>query len=124
MRKRLQARAKAMGRRIAGSEQGKVQSMKSSNKANKLDQSFFAQSRPIKLTPNLAGSKANEINAGDDFSRVQMYPHQGVIADDGTVLKGRKAKQAMIDAGIEVAGSKKHFKGGKRQKKRSGAGYD
>lgn len=121
MRRRMQARARGLGRRLIGSEQGKVQSMKSSSKTSKLDQNFFAQSRPVKLTPNVVG-KANEQHG--EFSRVQMYPHQGVVADDGTVLKGRKAKQAMAEAGIEVASSKKHFKGGKRTKKRSGQGYD
>ncbi|TIA92874.1 hypothetical protein E3P99_00348 [Wallemia hederae] len=120
MRRRLQARARALGRRLIGSEQGKVQSMKTSNKSKNLDQSFFT-SGPVKLSPNLAGKAAGQHG---DFSRVQMYPHQGVIADDGTLLKGRKAKQAMADAGVDVASSKKHFKGGKRVKKRSGAGYD
>lgn len=95
--------------------------MKSTGKGSRLDQNFFAQSNPLKLTPNVAGKAAEQHG---DFSRVQMYPHQGVIADDGTLLKGRKAKQAMADAGVDVASSKKHFKGGKRVKKRSGAGYD
>ncbi|TIA69255.1 hypothetical protein E3P91_03705 [Wallemia ichthyophaga] len=120
MRRRLQARARALGRRLIGSEQGKVQSMKGASHARSLDHTFF-QKNPAKLTPTLAGKAAEQHG---DFSRVNMYPHQGIVADDGTLLKGRKAKQAMADAGIDVASSKKHFKGGKRVKKRSGAGYD
>ena len=94
----------------------------SSAKSQSLDQDFFA-SNASSLRPRVQGSARH----GQEVSRMQVYPHQNAVADDGSVLTGRKARIAgvLANAGGEVAlNGKKHHKKPKRVKQRSGRGYD
>ncbi|KAI5480703.1 ribosome biogenesis large subunit GTPase 1 [Pseudohyphozyma bogoriensis] len=92
-----------------------------SSRANALDRTFFAGT--LHGRPGVRGV-AGEMN-GPEFSRVKMFAHQGMVGADGKAVKGKsvrkKAKEAAAAAGEE--GGKKHFKP-RRQKQRSGRGYD
>ena len=100
-----------------------------SSRALALDRNFFAGNLPGR--PGVRGV-AGEKN-GQEFSRVKMFAHQGLVRPDGTTVKqprgkGKAAKAvaavAAAAAGPAAEGSdKKHFKE-RRQKKRSGRGYD
>lgn len=100
-----------------------------SARALALDRNFFAGTLPGR--PGVRGV-AGEKN-GAEFSRVKMFAHQGKVQPDGTVMpvkSGRASKKAAAAAAAEAAGAavadgsdKRHFKE-KRQKKRSGRGYD
>lgn len=101
-----------------------------STRAKALDRNFFAATllgRPA--VRGVAGEKN-----GAEFSRVRMFPHQqGEVGNDGvTVVKkkkrtGKKEKAtAALNGSLGAAGQdddKKHFKP-KRQKQRSGRGYE
>lgn len=83
--------------------------------ARALDASFFAE----------AGLSSRPFVKGQQFSRSRLYPHQNSVADDGTQISGKHAKfLATLSNNVETAGSKRHFKGSKRMKQRSGKGYD
>lgn len=88
----------------------------SSARSRALDSDFFTDSALLASRPRIngrAGEAANE--AG--FSRVQMFPHQSRIANDGTAIAGGGVPTQPANAG------KKHFKA-RRSKQRSGRGYD
>ncbi|KAI0715376.1 P-loop containing nucleoside triphosphate hydrolase protein [Earliella scabrosa] len=91
-----------------------------SNKSKKLDQEFFANGT-LSARPFVQGARGH----GQDFSRTKLYPHQNMVADDGTPLTGRRARiAAVLAAGGDIAPGKKHHKKMKRVKQRSGKGYD
>ncbi|KAI8990496.1 P-loop containing nucleoside triphosphate hydrolase protein [Trametes punicea] len=92
------------------------------NKSRKLDQEFFANNAYVSARPITQGVKGQ----GQEFSRARIYPHQNMVADDGTPLSGRRARIAAVlaAAGGEIQPGKKHHKKMKRVKQRSGKGYD
>ncbi|KAI0375232.1 P-loop containing nucleoside triphosphate hydrolase protein [Pilatotrama ljubarskyi] len=91
-------------------------------KSRKLDQEFFANNASVAARPFTQGVKGQ----GQEFSRARIYPHQNMVADDGTPLSGRRARIAAVlaAAGGEIQPGKKHHKKMKRVKQRSGKGYD
>ena len=100
---------------------GSVPTTNQSNKSSRLDQDFFASNNALSSRPFVQGARGQ----GKEFSRSQLYPHQNIIADDGTVLTGRRARvAAVMAAGGDAAPGKKHHKKMKRVKQRSGKGYD
>ncbi|KAL1739759.1 P-loop containing nucleoside triphosphate hydrolase protein [Schizophyllum fasciatum] len=84
-----------------------------------LDDDFFNQ-QAMAARPSVAGRGTN------GFSRNRVYPHQNMVADDGTPLTGRRARIASVLAanGGDLPSGKKHHKKPRRQKQRSGKGYD
>ncbi|KZT75069.1 putative LSG1-large-subunit GTPase [Daedalea quercina L-15889] len=92
----------------------------SSAKSQSLDRDFFNVSSSMR--PRVQGSARH----GQEVSRMQAYPHQNAVADDGTALTGRRARIAavLVNAGGEVAVNGKKHKKPKRVKQRSGRGYD
>lgn len=90
-------------------------------KTGKVDQEFFQNDSSMSPRPFVQGSTRD----GQEFTRSRIYPHQNVIADDGTPLTGRRARIAAVLANAgDVAPGKKHHKKMKRVKQRSGKGYD
>ncbi|KAF8549042.1 P-loop containing nucleoside triphosphate hydrolase protein [Imleria badia] len=83
-----------------------------------LDREFFAPDAPLSSRPFVQGSARH----GQEFTRGMLYPHQNMVANDGTLLKPGVAV-VMNGVGEEAFG-KKHHKKGKRVKQRSGKGYD
>lgn len=84
-----------------------------------LDDEFFDHQ-------SMAARPTTNGHAAGAFSRNRLYPHQNMVADDGTPLTGRRARIASVlanNAG-DPSLSKKHHKKPKRQKQRSGRGYD
>ena len=81
-------------------------------KSSRIDATFFDAS-DMRAVPNFKGKAA-----GEGAARLQMFPHQKMAAPDGSALPG----------GLRTAGgmpsSKKHSKGNKRIKQRSGGGYE
>lgn len=88
------------------------------HRSQRVDQDFFA------TNSSMAGRVF--MHNGQEFSRNKSYPHQNAVADDGTPLGGRRARIAAVlaNAGGEVGTGKKHHKKMKREKQRSGKGYD
>jgi large subunit GTPase 1 len=88
-------------------------------KSRALDASFFAGGSQLSARPFVQGQQ---------FSRSKSYPHQNSIADDGTTITGRRARLLAVLAnhpdGVAGPKGKKHNKGNKRIKQRSGKGYD
>lgn len=76
-----------------------------------LDHAFFENNSALSSRPFIQGS----VRPGETYSRLTIYPHQNVLADDGTPLNR---------AHIRVEDGKKHHKKMQRQKQRSGKGYD
>ncbi|KAH8835699.1 hypothetical protein DL96DRAFT_1666368 [Flagelloscypha sp. PMI_526] len=81
--------------------------------------------------PGKSDSEFNEETharrGGNEFSRSKLLPHQNSVADDGTVLTGRRARLTAVLAAAErggVGSGKKNHKKPKRTKQRSGKGYD
>lgn len=94
-----------------------------SNKSRAVDSSFFMNGPSLSSRPFVQGTAQH----GQEFSRGKTYPHQNAVADDGSTVDGRRARIAAViaSAGNEISkGGKKHFKGNKRIKQRSGKGYD
>ena len=93
-------------------------------KSETVDHDFFENNANSVLSsrPFLAGST----HGGEAFTRAKMYPHQNAVADDGTPVGGRRARIAAVLAstGGEIAPGKKHHKKMKREKQRSGKGYE
>ncbi|KAJ6627105.1 P-loop containing nucleoside triphosphate hydrolase protein [Mycena sp. CBHHK59/15] len=90
-------------------------------KSRALDRNFFETNSAISSRPFVQGSVQN----GKAFSRMQAYPHQNVVADDGTVISGRRERLAAFIANqVGVEDGKKRHKKMKRVKQRSGKGYD
>jgi len=78
-----------------------------------VDSNFFRPDPVLSSRPFIQGSKLH----GLPFSRSLAFPHQRVSAQDGTALE-QQAAHAVI------GGDKKHHKGMKRGKQRSGKGYE
>lgn len=95
-----------------------------SHKSQNLDQSFFEESVGLSAQAFVQGTARH----GQAFTRSKLYPHQNSVADDGTPISGRRARIASVLANVSSnptdAKGKKHFKGNKRVKQRSGKGYD
>ena len=93
-----------------------------SNKAQHLDDSFFtAEQQRLSSRPFVQGTNRH----GQHFTRDKYLPHQNMVGDDGLPLEGRRARiAAVLAANGEGGKGKKHFKGNKRVKQRSGRGYD
>ncbi|KAI8366817.1 uncharacterized protein BYT42DRAFT_143976 [Radiomyces spectabilis] len=94
------------------------------SKTEAVDNAFF---RKHMAAPSVRGKYAGAMRGG--FSRVTLYPHQRSVADDGSVMpQGRRERLAMVQQMAMNAGetvpSKKHKKGKKHVKVRSGAGYE
>ncbi|EGO05096.1 hypothetical protein SERLA73DRAFT_174095 [Serpula lacrymans var. lacrymans S7.3] len=90
------------------------------NKSQRLDMEFFTNSSNLSFRPFVQGS----IRDGQEFSRERIYPHQNILASDGTPLGERNARIATVLVNEGDIGSKKHHKKNKRIKQRSGRGYD
>ncbi|KAG2211834.1 uncharacterized protein EV154DRAFT_521060 [Mucor mucedo] len=93
----------------------------SGSKTDAVDKAFFEKQLN---QANVSGkqSVASSMTGG----RVTLYPHQRVLTDDGKPMN-RKARMALVQANLGDVGdvtSKKHKKGKKHVKVRSGAGYD
>ena len=88
-------------------------------KSRALDASFFAGGSQLSARPFVQGQQ---------FSRSKAYPHQNSVADDGTAVSERRARLMAVLAnnpdGVAGSKGKKHQKGNKRIKQRSGKGYD
>ncbi|CAE6387482.1 unnamed protein product [Rhizoctonia solani] len=83
----------------AGSGAGKV-----------LDREFFDQGNELAANAFIKGGKA--------FVRSTAYPHQNTVSSDGRMVRGS------TKADEDAVKGKKHNKGNKRAKQRSGKGYD
>lgn len=92
---------------------------KQSARANALDRNFFTSTN-IHSRPFMNGVAAN---ASGETGRNVMYPHQRQLENDGTRLSSRKIRE-LENLGAIQLGGKKHYKGNRRQKARSGAGYE
>ncbi|KAH7930544.1 P-loop containing nucleoside triphosphate hydrolase protein [Leucogyrophana mollusca] len=91
------------------------------HKSHAVDQDFFAHNSTLSSRPFIQGSARH----GQEFSRGKIYPHQNMVADDGTPLSGRRARIAAVLASTGADHrDKKHHKKDKRVKQRSGKGYD
>ncbi|TFL06343.1 P-loop containing nucleoside triphosphate hydrolase protein [Pterulicium gracile] len=86
-----------------------------SHKAVNIDQKFF-ESDGLSSRAYVKGNQA--------FPRGRLYPHQNAVADDGTPLGSRHAHLASVLAAGGMQNGKKGHKKPKREKKRSGRGYD
>ena len=83
-----------------------------------LDREFFAHDASLSSRPFVQGSARH----GEEFTRGRLYPHQNMVASDGTLLPpGTERVAAMMNG---VGFGKKHHKKEKRVKQRSGKGYD
>ncbi|GAA5813384.1 hypothetical protein MFLAVUS_006862 [Mucor flavus] len=95
----------------------------SGTKTDAVDKAFFHKNL---VATNVSGKQS--VGSSMTGGRVTLYPHQRVLADDGTPLPmTRKARMALVQANLGDVGdvnSKKHRKGKKHVKVRSGAGYD
>jgi large subunit GTPase 1 len=75
------------------------------------DYAFF-ESNALAARPVIQGSN----RTGQSYSRSTLFPHQNVIADDGTLLSRNLPEGMTVD--------RKRHKKMKRVKQRSGRGYD
>ncbi|KAK3836246.1 MAG: P-loop containing nucleoside triphosphate hydrolase protein [Linnemannia gamsii] len=93
-----------------------------------VDTSFFEPTRKTTYLPRVTGKTAIDISQG--MQRVQMFPHQHRTDDQGGYVSRKERMQGvrdgLLDMGVEnvsgALGNKKHKKGKKNIKQRSGAG--
>ncbi|KAF9107228.1 hypothetical protein BGX29_006914 [Mortierella sp. GBA35] len=93
-----------------------------------IDTSFFQPTRTTTFLPRVTGKTAIDISQG--LQRVQMYPHQQRTDDQGGYVSRKQRMQGvrdgLLDLGVDgvagALGNKKHKKGKKNIKQRSGAG--
>ncbi|KAH7910692.1 hypothetical protein BJ138DRAFT_1064590 [Hygrophoropsis aurantiaca] len=91
------------------------------HKSRAVDQEFFSRNSSLSARPFIQGSARH----GQEFSRGKIYPHQNMVADDGTSINGQRVNIGAVITGIRGdISDKKHHKKEKRIKKRSGKGYD
>lgn len=90
-----------------------------SARADALERNFFFDNG-LSSRAFVNGTKANMFGQG---ARNGIYPSRQAIGDDGRKLSSRKIRE-LENLGAIAPSGKKHFKGNKRQKKRSGAGYE
>ncbi|ORE09810.1 P-loop containing nucleoside triphosphate hydrolase protein [Rhizopus microsporus var. microsporus] len=102
--------------RVPSSALNYVSPAQGGTKTAAVDKAFFEKQLS---SPHISGKGA--LTGG----RVTLYPHQRLLADDGTPLPmTRKERAAIVQSQLGDMGSKKHKKGKKHVKVRSGAGYD
>ncbi|CAO3641614.1 unnamed protein product [Cunninghamella blakesleeana] len=94
-------------------------------KTEAVDNAFFQRHMS---GPSIRGKYAS-IGNRNGFTRVNLFPHQQILSDDGTVQPmSRKERLASVQQNLADAGglinSKKHKKGKKHVKVRSGSGYE
>ncbi|KAG8750346.1 hypothetical protein FRC12_012925, partial [Ceratobasidium sp. 428] len=75
-----------------------------------LDREFFDRGSGL--------AAAAFVKGGQPFIRSKAFPHQNIVADDGRLIHGNARED---EASVK---GKKHNKGNKRAKQRSGKGYD
>jgi len=78
-------------------------------RSQNIDHDFFGNSA--------GASRAIVAGSNKAYSRTTLYPHQRSVANDGTTINGQQVGATVLDG-------KKHHKKAKRQKQRSGKGYD
>jgi large subunit GTPase 1 len=83
-----------------------------------LDKEFFAHDASLSSRPFVQGSARH----GQEFTRGRLYPHQNMVANDGTLV--RPGLAVVVNGVVGEGSGKKHHKKGKRVKQRSGKGYD
>jgi large subunit GTPase 1 len=107
---------------ISASDASTPDQPQQSHKSRAVDTSFFATDSTLSSRPFVKGSALD----GKEYTRSKIYPHQNGMADDGTTLGGRRARIAAVlnATGGDARNEKKHFKGNKKIKQRSGKGYD
>ncbi|KAF8641100.1 hypothetical protein AX17_000743 [Amanita inopinata Kibby_2008] len=83
-----------------------------------IDNTFFGTNLGS-YRPHVSGSSGRH---GEEFTRPKSFPHQNIIANDGTALDPYQARREMLlnNAGL----GKKHHRKVKQGKQRSGRGYD
>jgi large subunit GTPase 1 len=85
-------------------------------KSKALDQEFFEENA-VSHRPHILGSAGH----GKEFTRLRTFPHQNMVANDGSLLDPQQARLAALS--IHEVSGKKHHKKMKRGKQRSGKGY-
>lgn len=93
-----------------------------------VDSSFFRPQRNLSYLPKVTGKMAIDISEG--MQRVQLFPHQQRTDNQGGYVSRRMRMQGvrdgLLDMGVEnvsgALGNKKHKKGKKNIKQRSGGG--
>ncbi|KAF9229092.1 P-loop containing nucleoside triphosphate hydrolase protein [Gyrodon lividus] len=86
-----------------------------------LDKEFFVHKSSLSSRPFVQGSARH----GQEFTRGRIYPHQNMVADDGTPIgPGGGMVSALMNGTVGEEVKKKHHRKGKRVKQRSGKGYD
>ncbi|KAG0042210.1 hypothetical protein BGZ83_000772 [Gryganskiella cystojenkinii] len=93
-----------------------------------VDSSFFRPQRNLSYLPKVTGKMAIDISEG--MQRVQMFPHQQRTDNQGGYVSRKMRMQGvrdgLLDMGVEnvagALGNKKHKKGKKNIKQRSGGG--
>ncbi|KDQ19877.1 hypothetical protein BOTBODRAFT_183905 [Botryobasidium botryosum FD-172 SS1] len=88
-----------------------------SSRSRALDENFFESGTSLSARPFVQGGWRH----GQEISRATMFPHQQRVANDGTVLPPSGVHFNTREPGAK---GKKHFKGTKHVKARSGKGYD
>ncbi|KAG9049706.1 hypothetical protein FS837_009351 [Tulasnella sp. UAMH 9824] len=78
------------------------------SRSRALDDRFFDHSDTLSSRPFVQGGT----RSGMQISRNQLYPHQNVVLNDGTVLDADQARRMAVlqQAGAMMAGNKKHHK--------------
>ncbi|PPQ67085.1 hypothetical protein CVT25_005686 [Psilocybe cyanescens] len=84
------------------------------SKSRAIDKDFFENNTVLNAKPFIQ-------ETGKEFSRLKLYPHQNMVANDGTPIQSKQSRLAMLLESVETG--KKHKKM-KRVKQRSGRGYD
>src|ERR1700710_1402518 len=75
-------------------------------KSQAVDQEFFTQDSNLSARAFIKGTSRN----GQEFSRGRVYPHQNMVANDGTPLAVPSAKLAVMLASSAEVNGKKHNK--------------
>ncbi|KAG0006148.1 hypothetical protein BGZ65_009176 [Modicella reniformis] len=95
-----------------------------------VDATFFQPMRQTMYLPRITGKTALDATGG--ISRVQLYPHQKQTDNQGFVsrkMRMQAVRDGLAEMGVEgdiagALGNKKHMKGKKNVKKRSGSGLN
>ncbi|KAG0230246.1 hypothetical protein BGX31_005953 [Mortierella sp. GBA43] len=87
-------------------------------KTNAVDATFFQSGSNTVHLPKITGKTAHDASGG--ISRVQLYPHQQQTDNQG--LSSRKMRMQGAETAAGALGNKKHKKGKKNIKQRSGGG--
>lgn len=98
-----------------------------SARADAMDRNFFSSSglaNPINAQGRafVNGVAANMAGVVPGNGRVALFSGQRTLAADGSRLSSRKMRELESIGAIQSGASKKHYKGNKRHKQRSGAG--